>query len=222
MSVYKKKSKPLFDPSLIRDKTNTGLDALGLELSAEQLDKLVAYLALFHKWNKAYNLSAVRDPLDMVVLHLLDSLSVAPYLQGSVLIDVGTGGGLPGLPLAIVYPMRQWTLLDSAGKKTRFLHQVVTELGLDNVTVQNCRVEQYCPADLFDGVISRAFASLEDMTSQCRHLLNNNGRFWAMKGRIPDEELRQIEKNYNVEHCHSLRVPSLDAERCLVVIRPKS
>lgn len=196
-----------------------GAQQLGLDLKLQQIDQLLAYLRLFDKWNHAFNLSAIREPAAMVKLHLLDSLSIAPVLQGERFIDVGTGGGLPGIPLAIKFPRKSFTLLDSAGKKTRFLFQVKQELGLDNVTVENRRAEHYQPLQKFDGVISRAFASLPDMVKSCGHLLNDGGRFWAMKGQIPVEELREIEANYTLEHCHSLQVPGVEAQRCLLVMR---
>ncbi len=197
----------------------SGAQQLGVELKLQQVDQLLAYLRLFDKWNHAFNLSAIREPAAMVKLHLLDSLSIVPLLQGERLIDVGSGGGLPGIPLAITFPEKTFTLLDSAGKKTRFLFQVKQELGLDNVTVENRRVEHYQPVQGYDGVISRAFASLPDMVKNCAHLLTKGGRFWAMKGQVPVEELKEIEANYALEHCHSLQVPGVEAQRCLLVIR---
>lgn len=197
-----------------------GAKQLGLDLDLHQIDQLMTYLKLFDKWNHAFNLSAIREPAAMVKLHLLDSLSIAPLLQGERFIDVGTGGGLPGIPLAIKFPHKSFTLLDSAGKKTRFLFQVKQELGLNNVTVENRRVEQYYPQPGFDGVISRAFASLQDMVKSCAHLLNESGRFWAMKGQVPVAELKEIQQHYTVEHCHRLQIPGMAAQRCLLVIRP--
>lgn len=198
----------------------SGVQQLGLDLKLQQIDQLLAYLALFEKWNHAFNLSAIRETGAMVKLHLLDSLSIAPVLQGESFIDVGTGGGLPGIPLAIRFPQKRFTLLDSAGKKARFLFQVKQELGLDNVTIENRRVEEFRPEQGFDGVISRAFASLPDMVESCAHLLNDNGRFWAMKGQVPQEELKEIAAHYTLEHCHSLQVPGVEAQRCLLVIKP--
>lgn len=199
-----------------------GLAQLELALAAEQIIKLLDYLDLFEKWNRAYNLSAIRKPQEMVRLHLLDSLAVAPYLTDERLIDVGTGGGLPGIPLAIAFPKKQFTLLDSAGKKTRFLFQVKQQLGLHNVHIENCRVEAHNPELLYDGVISRAFASLADMTRHCRHLIRDDGHYWAMKGAIPENELQAIAQDFSLEHSHILAVPGVDAQRCLLVIKPKS
>lgn len=198
-----------------------GLDQLGISVTTVQLTQLLQYLTLFEKWNRAYNLSAIRQPTDMVKLHLLDSLAVQPLLHGQHLIDVGTGGGLPGIPLAITLPDTQFTLLDSAGKKMRFLFQVKQELGLHNVQIENCRVEDYQPNVRYDGVISRAFASLRDMTDHCRHLLHDDGRFWAMKGVLPEAELAAIADAYSVEHCHRLTIPGVDVQRCLLVLQPR-
>jgi 16S rRNA (guanine527-N7)-methyltransferase len=196
----------------------TGVAQLKLTLNASQVDQLMAYLGLFQRWNQAFNLSAIRDTRAMVHLHLLDSLSIAPYLHGERFIDVGTGGGLPGIPLAIIFPQRHFTLLDSAGKKTRFLFQVKQTLGLQNIDIENRRVEDYQPAVLLDGVISRAYASLADMLKSCAHLLNENGCFWAMKGQVPEHELREIQAHYQLRHCYPLQVPGVDAQRCLLEI----
>ena len=177
---------------------------------------LLGYLALLSKWNRAYNLTAVRDPGEMVTRHLLDSLAIAPYLTGRRLIDVGTGGGLPGVPMAILFPDREFHLLDSNGKKTRFLFQVKTALGLDNMTVHQARVESFHSEAPFDAVLSRAFASLEDMVSGCRHLLGEGGHFLAMKGAYPREELDAVAGECRVEAVHPLLVPGLGEQRHLV------
>lgn len=195
-----------------------GCEQLGLNLEAQQRQQLMDYLALFAKWNRAYNLSAIRDPEQMVRLHLLDSLAIVPHIGGERLIDVGTGGGLPGVPLAICFPHKSIGLLDSAGKKTRFLFQVKTDLSLANVQIHNCRVEAHKPADLYDGVVSRAFASLADMTQSCGHLLKSGGTFWAMKGVYPAAELEALAPNIHLRHSLALHVPGLDAERCLLAL----
>lgn len=195
-----------------------GLEKLRLTISDQQVEQLMLYLQLLVKWNRAYNLSAIREPLEMVKLHLLDSLAIAGHLTGTRLIDVGTGAGLPGVPLAIIYPDKHFTLLDSVGKKARFLVQVQQSLALTNLQVENCRVETFQPEALFDGVISRAFSSLRDMTEKCHHLLIPGGHFWAMKGLYPQDELRVIEKHYRVDAYYELNVPGVDAHRCLLCL----
>ncbi|MGH1373052.1 MAG: 16S rRNA (guanine(527)-N(7))-methyltransferase RsmG [Cellvibrionaceae bacterium] len=193
---------------------------MGVALSDLQAAQLLDYIQLFHKWNKTYNLSAIRDIESQVDRHLLDSLSVVPYIEADHMIDVGTGGGLPGIPLAIMFPQKNFTLLDSAGKKTRFLFQVKTQLKLDNVQVENRRVESFQPERLFDAVISRAFASLKDMTDGCQHLLADGGVFYAMKGIYPTDELSEVEKNYKVSDSYPLQIPREDGERHLLVLTP--
>ncbi len=202
----------------LRKKLIRGIEQLDLNVDDQKIDQLMAYLELFHKWNKTYNLSAVRDPSEMVHRHLLDSLSVVPHIEGERFIDVGTGGGLPGIPLAIIFPEKQFTLLDSAGKKIRFLFQVKTSLDLKNVAVENCRVESFQPTEKFSGVISRAFASIKDMIDGCHHLLEADGRFWAMKGQFPAAELSDVEKHYKVVDSFELTVPDSDGERHLIVL----
>jgi 16S rRNA (guanine527-N7)-methyltransferase len=199
-----------------------GLAALGVSLSVDKQTQLLDYLALFAKWNKAYNLSAVRDINAMLGRHLLDSLSVLTYLEGYYnsnelrLIDVGTGGGLPGVPLAIARPDWQLSLLDSNGKKTRFLVEVVARLGLQNVTVLNQRVETLQPEPLFDAAISRAFASLQDMVNGCQQLVVESGTLWAMKGQFPDAEIAAMDPNWVLTRSHELLIPDEVGQRHLL------
>ncbi|EKL3002632.1 16S rRNA (guanine(527)-N(7))-methyltransferase RsmG, partial [Salmonella enterica] len=185
----------------------------GISLTDHQKTLLVAYVDMLHKWNKAYNLTSVRDPNEMLVRHILDSIVVAPYLQGQRFIDVGTGPGLPGIPLAIVLPDAHFTLLDSLGKRVRFLRQVQHELKLENITPVQRRVEAYPSEPPFDGVISRAFASLNDMVSWCHHLPGEKGRFYALKGQLPGDEIASLPNNFSVESVEKLRVPQLEGER---------
>ena len=197
----------------------TGLRELNLNCSSLQLEKLLKYLELLQRWNKAFNLTAIRDPLQMVRLHLLDSLAIHPYVQGlKSIIDVGTGPGLPGIPLAILNPEINFTLLDSNGKKTRFLFQAINELKLTNASEINHRVEAYQPNQLFDAVISRAFSSISDMLNQCDHLVSDQGCFLAMKGKKPDSELSQMTKAYKVVEVNEVNVPLVDSERHLIKI----
>lgn len=193
-----------------------GTAALGLAITSGQQTQLLAYLSLLCKWNRAYNLTAVRDPAAMVTRHLLDSLAVAPWLRGSCCIDVGTGAGLPGIPLAIMFPEREFHLLDSNGKKTRFLFQVKTALALPNITIHQARVEAFSPPRCFDVVLSRAFASLADMVAGTRHLLQPDAVLLAMKGARPDDELEALAGDCRLQGMHPLSIPGLDEQRHLV------
>lgn len=193
-----------------------GMADLGLADSPEQRKRLLAFLALLHKWNRAYNLTAIRDPRSAVDLHLLDSLTLGPYLHGGRILDVGTGAGLPGIPLAIVNGDRHFTLLDGNAKKTRFVRQAVIELGLRNVEVVTARVENYQPERGFDSVLARAFASLADIVAATERLLAPQGRILAQKGQWPRQELDTL-KGRTVK-VHRLALPGLDLERHLVDI----
>lgn len=197
------------------------LKAAGISLSDQQKEQLVAYVGLLDKWNKAYNLTSVRDPQQMLVRHILDSIVVAPHLKGERFIDVGTGPGLPGIPLAIVLPQAHFTLLDSLGKRVRFLRQVQHELGLPNITPVQSRVETFPSEPPFDGVISRAFASLQDMVNWCHHLPSAQGQFYALKGVRPDDEIASLPAGFRLISVEALQVPELDGERHLVIIGRK-
>jgi len=194
-----------------------GVQTMGLSLEPEQIEALMAYLQLLVKWNKAYNLTAVRDPQEMISRHLLDSLSVLPHLQNAPLIDVGSGPGLPGIPVAICRPDLAVTTRDSNSKKTRFQLQVKAELKLDNLTVIHSRVEKY-NVEPFPQVISRAFASLQDMVHWTHHLCAPDGVFLAMKGLYPEDELAQLPEEYQERNCHRLLVPGTDGERHLLIL----
>jgi 16S rRNA (guanine527-N7)-methyltransferase len=196
-----------------------GLHEMGLELPLAAVEKLLNFLQLLEKWNKTYNLTAVRDPEQMVPRHLLDSLSVLPYLQGPRVLDIGTGAGLPGIPLALARPDLEFTLLDSNAKKTRFATQALHELGLKNVAVVQERVEKFHPAEKFDTLIARAFASIPDMLAASRHLCAPSGRFLVMKGVFPQEELAAVTDGYRAE-VKALTIPGLDAARHMVILAP--
>lgn len=199
-----------------------GLAQAGLVLSAQQQQQLLDYVRLLHKWNKAYNLTSVRHPDDMVVKHILDSLVVSPHLKGQQFIDVGTGPGLPGIPLAIANPDKQFTLLDSLGKRIRFIRQVLHELGLTNVTPVQSRVEDFTPEHGFDAVLSRAFASMSDMVSWCHHLPHAQGCFYALKGQVDQQEIDALPTDCSVTDIKALKVPGLEGARHLVILRDKS
>ena len=200
-----------------------GLRQLNLAqtLDNKQQDKLIKYVELLNKWNKAYNLTAVRKPEQMVVRHLLDSLSISPFIQGKKILDVGTGAGLPGIPLAILFPEHHFTLLDSNSKKTRFVVQASSELELPNVDVVQSRVEEFQSADGFDTIITRAYSAIGNMVEQTSHLLLSDGVFLAMKGVNPTTEIEELATNYIVKENHAIAVPGLEEERHLLEVKVK-
>lgn len=199
------------------EKTTDFLTAV--KCTESQKKQLIELVILLDKWNKTYNLTSVRDPEEMLVKHIFDSLVVSPYLQGGRFIDVGTGPGLPGLPLAIINPDKHFVLLDSLGKRISFIRNAVRELGLSNVTPVLSRVEKYQPDHRFDGVLSRAFASLKDMTDWCSHLLNENGLFYALKGQYHQQEIVELAGKFQVKDCIQLNVPELVGERHLILLK---
>jgi 16S rRNA (guanine527-N7)-methyltransferase len=195
------------------------LTQASLNLSKQQIYLIIQYVKLLNKWNKAYNLTSVRDPQEMLIKHILDSLVIGEKLQGQSFIDVGTGPGLPGIPLAILYPERKFVLLDSLGKRITFLRQVVFQLKLSNVQPIQARVEDYHGENFFDGVLSRAFASLTDMVTWCHHLIDEKGSFYALKGQYPEDEIALLPKNIQVCHSVKLTVPQLTGERHLIELK---
>ena len=196
-----------------------GVAEMGLDVSLGAQQKLLQYLSLLNKWNKVYNLTAVRDPLQMVTLHLLDSLSVLPHIQARNLLDVGSGGGLPGIVLAICLPQLKVTTIDTVQKKTIFMRQVKGELGLNNLEVVHARVENYQPSEKFEAIISRAFSEVSLFVKLTQHLLADNGQWLAMKGLAPHQELNTFELKSN--KIIPLKVAGLDAERHLVIVENK-
>lgn len=194
-----------------------GLTGLGLDVAPALIAALADYVRLLTKWNQAYNLTSVRDPRDMVPRHILDSLSARPCLVGLTVLDVGTGAGLPGVPLALAEPARQFWLMDSGLKKARFVRHAVAELGLKNVAVEHCRVEDYEPGQGFDTLITRALCSLSDFVGRCGRLVSAGGRLVAMKGRYPEDELRRVPSDWRAS-VERVEVPGLAAERHLVVL----
>ena len=200
-----------------------GLQALGIECPLEVRGRLLDYVRLLAKWNRVYNLTAVREPREMVTRHLLDSLAVLPHLRElrpKRVLDVGTGGGLPGIPLALLSPQTGFVLLDSNSKKTRFVQQAVTELGLRNVEVVHARAEQYHPQAPFDVVISRAFSSLREMAEKAGAYCGGEGVLLAMKGAWPEQELADLPAGFMPRDSQRLQVPGLDEERHLIVLAP--
>jgi len=195
-----------------------GLEKMGLVLEPGQCRKLLDYLALLLKWNRAFNLTAIRDPDEMVSRQLLDSLSILPLLRGSRILDVGTGPGLPGIPLAVARPECRFTLLDSNGKKTRFVQQSITQLGLENVQVERTRVEAFHPQAGFDTITSRAFAALPRMLELSAHLLAPGGQLLAMKGTVPAGEIAELEAAGYRVRVLPLNVPGSDGQRHALLV----
>lgn len=207
----------MMDQRTLNQRLKKGFDVLGL-LHVDP-EPFVQYLLLLEQWNRAYNLTAVRDVGEMVGRHILDSLAIIPYLRGNRWLDVGTGPGLPGIPLALAHPHAELVLLDSNGKKTRFLREVVRNLSLDHVDVVESRVESYHPIRAFDTVVSRAFSALEPMVEKTRHLIDTRGLWLAMKGRVPEDELVYLGQSYNTQ---TYTVPGVFGERCCILIEPSS
>lgn len=208
------------DISALRKMLANGVQELCLDLSDAQIDKMIAYLILLSKWNTVYNLTAIRDPKEMVKQHLLDSLSAAPaFKDAKNVLDVGAGGGLPGMMLAIAYPDTRISMIDTVSKKTAFLTQAKTELGLGNVTVYTGRVESLQVQDKFDVITSRAFSELCNFINWSGHLLAEGGQFIAMKGVAPSEEIERLPEGWTVTGVQALTVPGLQAERHLVFVR---
>jgi 16S rRNA (guanine527-N7)-methyltransferase len=201
------------------EELTVGARELGIELSESQHSQLLAYLALLIKWNKAYNLTAVRNPDEMVSRHLLDSLSIMTFIDGERWLDVGSGGGMPGIPMAILFPGKKVTVLDSNGKKTRFLTQVKLELKLDNLEVIHSRAEAFTPQRPFEGIISRAFSSLEDFTQWTRHMGDAGTRWLAMKGLHPADELVALPADFRLDSAQALAVPGCQGQRHLLILR---
>ena len=202
-----------------RAKLASGAAELGVELTEAAQHALLSYLALLKRWNKVYNLTAVKGDANMLTRHLLDSLSVVPVLQGNNVIDIGTGAGLPGVPIAIAKPDIQVTLLDSNAKRCRFLRQVQAQLKLNNVCIVQKRVEEYQPAKKFDNLLSRAFSSLQSFISSSAHLLAGGGKLIAMKGTWPGDEKEQLINGLKIDEVVKLVIPGLPEQRHLVICK---
>lgn len=204
----------------LRSVLDEGLQQLPLQLSAKQCDQLLAYVTLLDKWNRVYNLTAVREPARMIGLHLLDSLAVLPHLGvGKTLLDVGTGGGLPGIPVAIARPDLSVTMLDTIAKKTTFVRQAIAELELVNADAVTARVEEFKPTRKFDIVVSRAFAELKDFIDSAASHCADAGLMLAMKGVFPHDEIARLPAGIEVQEVVPLNVPQVDRKRHLVLLR---
>lgn len=213
----------VFDRVVVADVLKQGIKDLKLDLADDQVEKLLDYLAMLNKWNSVYNLTSVRDPMQMVTLHLLDSLAAVPaFADAKNVLDVGAGGGLPGMVLAISRPDMKVSMIDTVHKKTAFLNQVKAELGLSNVTVYTKRVEQLEVKTKFDVITSRAFADLSDFVNWSGHLLQEGGRFIALKGTAPEDERERLPEPWKVQKLEPLTVPGLEAERHLVFIEAET
>ena len=211
--------KYAFDRDALAKVLADGVAEMGLEVTLEQQSRLMAYLQLMHKWNAVYNLTSLRDPMQMVTHHLLDSLAAVPAFAGARnVLDVGAGGGLPGIVLAITRPDMKVAMIDTVHKKTAFLTQVKAELGLVNVTVHTMKVQDLQVRDKFDVITSRAFADLSDFVNWSGHLLQEGGKFIALKGVAPSEERERLPQQWKVTGLQPLQVPRLGAERHLVFI----
>lgn len=204
----------------LRPVLESGLDALCIKLTKEQQDKIINFLIILSKWNSVYNLTAIRDPKEMMTHHVLDSLSAVPaFTEAQNVLDVGSGGGLPGMILAICYPDKKISMIDTVSKKTAFLNQAKAELGLNNVTVYSARVESLQVNQPFDVITSRAFSELNNFVNWSQHLLAEGGRFIAMKGVHPQGEMERLPEGWEVKEVRPLTVPGLDAERHLIFIQ---
>jgi 16S rRNA (guanine527-N7)-methyltransferase len=202
-----------------------GAHDIGIALDSSGAETLLRLVDELQAGNAQFNLTAIRDRLGMLRKHVLDSLTLQPYLRGSRIADIGTGAGFPGMPLAIVNPKRRFTLVEATGKKARFVEQTALRLGVDNVQVEHARAESYRPFELFDTVVARALSSLADFAAYAGHLCAPDGRLLAMKGKRPDEEISALPRSFRVLAVHRLKVPGLDDERHLVELspsRPKS
>lgn len=206
----------MIDQGVVAKALSQGLQAMGVSLTEQQQQLLVAYLGLLKKWNQTYNLTAITDDLPMVTHHLLDSLSVVDYIDGESVLDVGTGGGVPGIPLAIFYPEKNFCLMDSNGKKVRFLRHVVQQLGLAHVNVVQSRAEQFASSATFDTIVARAVGSLEALLQWTQPLMSLQGNWVLMKGHRPEEELQAVTLPWRVV---KLDVPGISAKRHAVLIK---
>lgn len=205
-----------FDYTSLSAELSDGISYLKLDIDMAKQEKMLDFLELLVKWNQAYNLSGIKEPQAMLRLHLLDSLSILPYIRGKKILDVGTGAGIPGLLLAICLPQSRFSLLDSNGKKMRFVYQSVVKLKLENVDIVQQRVESYQSQEAFDTVLSRAFSTLKQFIEQSQHLLATRGRLLAMKGQYPEQEIAEMPTTFRVLALHELSLPGEPGSRHLL------
>ncbi|MEX0963745.1 MAG: 16S rRNA (guanine(527)-N(7))-methyltransferase RsmG [Pseudohongiellaceae bacterium] len=206
-----------------REELTQGLSALSLNCSEESIVALLAYIDLLRKWNSTYNLLGANESEALVSRHILDSLSINPYLQGSQIVDIGAGAGLPGIPLAILNPDKHFVLIDSNGKKTRFMFQAQLQLGLDNISVENCRLEHYQSKQQIDMVMCRAFATLADALDMLQPIFSEDCKLLAMKGQYPVDEIAQLPDGFKLSRSIKLDVPGSESQRHLIeVMREKT
>ena len=211
------------DKTALKIQLESGIKSLNIILDKPKINQLVEYIFLLEKWNKVYNLTAIRNVNQMMTHHLLDSLSIVPWISGcSHILDVGSGAGLPGLVIAVSCPDMVVEMVDTVSKKTAFIRQAAIELGLNNVKVHTGRVESLPMTGIFDGIISRAFSSLSDFVASSSYLLTEKGHLYAMKGLIPEDEISNLDKQWTITEIVPLAVPGLNAQRHLVIIERNS
>lgn len=205
-----------------REELQRGISSLSLNCNEETLSSLLAYIDLLKKWNSAYNLLGGNESASLVSRHILDSLSISPYLEGSLIADIGAGAGLPGIPLAILNPDKNFVLIDSNGKKTRFMFQAKIQLGLDNISVENCRIEHYQSKQQIDMVMCRAFSTLADALTMLQPIFSNECKLLAMKGHYPEDEIARLPDGFKLSKSIKLDVPGSESQRHLIEVMRKS
>ena len=206
---------------LIREELQCGISSLSLNCNEEMLCSLLAYIDLLKKWNSAYNLLGSNESDSLVSRHILDSLCVDAYLEGNLIADIGAGAGLPGIPLAILNPGKNFVLIDSNGKKTRFMFQAKTQLGLDNIVIENCRIEHYESIQQIDMVIFRAFSTLEDALNMLQPIFSDECKLLAMKGHYPEDEIARLPDGFELSKSIKLDVPGSESQRHLIEVMRK-